>query len=225
MSFLRTYKDANDMYWTYEHVSPYMIEVIGYVNIEDALDVTYTYDELKEHIGRQAAQRVHGTNLEIATFQIYDQDLIGQAVRALIAEIPKGKKSIRIEDADLLEAMKANDYYTASHYAQRPVRRTGDRLSLHEPKVKKGPNKNDARKFINMFFFALSQTLGKGVVAELKVDQTSDARLHAYNFIKSMWKWEDVEKMCRDLSGPWRKWSEDDITLFKAIYENPEKFC
>jgi hypothetical protein len=218
---MRKYVSARELHWTVDAANPYMIHVVGYVNIEDAVDVTYTFEEVKEMFADEPSIYLNGA-YDTVTTVLFLINKMSSAVQAELARIPEGKKSIRIDDDHLVEALKAC-HHTIGYFAQRDCRRTGDRITIKAPKIKTGPNKNDASRFVYMFFNALSKKIdGDG---RIEAKYVNESRLGMYQFIKSLWTWEEVEKICRLVDSGWDAWDDEKIALFKVIYDNPEKFC
>lgn len=126
--------------YTIESQTRYAISLQRIENIEDATDVVYTIEELKEMFGDDPQC-------------YYDVWIRRPNIEADLADlksrIPDGKKSIIINNADLLEFFKEHPNWSVSDFVK-GLRRVGNRLFIHEKAEKQTANKKDVSWLINV---------------------------------------------------------------------------
>jgi hypothetical protein len=191
-----------ETYYQITQNTPYFIELEVVRNLEDATDVTYSIEEIKELFG--IVDRWYGSPLRIKETKVKE---VLTDLKQQIKE--KGKKTILIQDQELV------DFFTTSEL---PVslfvdglRRVGNRLFLHEKTTKTEPNKRDYQALIVRGAFRISYIYN--LTLEFRYLDSSKFE-NAINIIQKLLTFEQFLEFS----------NEDQRDLYEKIWNNPSKY-
>jgi hypothetical protein len=183
--------------------SPYHITIHQIKNIEDCPDEFITEEELRE-MGVDHCWS--GTR--------YMKGKIISKIQQYLAQIPKGKKSIIIDDNDLIEALKEGQY-SVSNFVK-GTRRVGNRLFKYDcTKKEQTEVKFDDWKML-VIQFQLILRDKYGVIVDINL--TASKRQETINQFKKLIDWSlIVDRIEKHKLGI----DETQISWMKKLYENP----
>jgi hypothetical protein len=198
--------------YTIDDDTEFFVQLTEIKNIEDAGDVFYTEDELKETLGLS----------HVSTHSpIVKTSKITEALNHLKQEIIKrGKKTIIIDDLALLEFFQKNDTYSVSYFVK-GLRRVGNRLFLHEKNPELKVNKKTYQHFIARGTQIISHLIATFTV-EFKYVNDQEQRISAVELIKKLLTWEQFSQESHIENNYKREFFyNDELKLFKDIWDNP----
>lgn len=178
------------------------------VPIEECGDEFLTRDDLDD-----LGVSPYGTNHNF-------NDRVKESITSYLKRIPKGKKSIIIDDEELIDFLK-DSYWPISHFVK-GTRRTGNRLFKHNKLEKKKANFKDWKSLIKVFetYYVYEYKI------EVKIKRDTKNKRDVINTIRKLATWENLERTNnRDLANK-KRWSipKDEMKWVKNVYENPLSF-
>lgn len=208
----------SDTYYEVEEQSKYYIIINKIDSLEEAMDVVYTSEELKELYGIDE-RYYYGTG-----HRFFKKKIAG-VLNGYKRKIPEGKKSIKIDDDELIEALKVayDKGYSLSDYIK-GCRRVGNRLYIHTKKAKAKATKRDAKNFLNSFVWYLRSV--SGLLLDLTGDMNDNVSETSINWVRNQATWDEYVEWVR-ADHPRRQWympSDDDLVWYKQVYDNPTMF-
>lgn len=212
--------DEGPIYFTIESQTKYMVDIKQVVNLEDVSDIFYTEDELREMFGLK----------EVWDYKFLLTKNITDALVALKDRIPEGKRSITIDDAELLEFFLTNPVYTPAFFIP-GLRRTGNKLQVYgmgvngkpEWVTKPKPVKQDFDRLTYWCSKYLSNRIGDNVNVSIKYGSRNYEG--TINFLKSVIKWDDLIAYLNEVFEQGSGSNEDYLIRFqtfsKMFWDNP----
>lgn len=187
-----------------ESQTDYAITITRIENIEDCGDNFITEEELRD----MGITGLYFSDTETRVLRAK----IRSELQALIAAIPKGKKSIIIPNADLVQALKdSSRLYAVSDFLE-GTRRVGNRLFIHTKKVveQKEVKYSNWTQLVNAYERIMHKTYKVRVSIRLNDSDRS-------GFVKAMKKgisWQEVVDT--------NLFSDADLVWCKKLWDNPE---
>jgi C4-type Zn-finger protein len=129
--------------------------------------------------------------------------------------IESGKKSIVIDNVELVEFFKGNDLEAVSDYVK-GLRRVGNRLSIHEKVERTEFKKRDVQLLIG----ACINTVNSQVKFTLDLKYVHEDYVKAVELVKKLVTFEQVMEYAD--KDEWNRYDETKH-FFKDIWDNPEK--
>lgn len=196
------------MFYSAHKLNDYLYEITRIANLEDAADVAYSLEEMKEMLG----DTFHGhCNLHIVRSKVVE------ALTALKVEmINKNKKSIKIDDAALIEALKGAE---VSSFVK-GLRRVGNRLSIHDN------SKNEEKRKKGRLFTALihkaTHIFTQNTKIEVTIAYADRDRHRALELVKTMVTFDDIDAHEKGLA--YKHFLDEDIEIMRKMWENLDDF-
>lgn len=192
--------------YTIDQSNSYFIDVTHVPNIEEVDDIFYSYEELCEMFDVS----------HVSTGVTIRRDKIVERLSGYKREMIKNsKRSIIMDDVDLVEFLKQNDNWSVSDFVE-GLRRVGNRLSLFDKKEKVGANKRDFAKVINNGAVAVSKI--NGLTLEFKYLESKQFE-NALGILKKLITLEQlIEQMTANLSSSYYKSGSTD-EQFKNFFD------
>ena len=194
--------------YTIEEESPFHIQLKLIENIEDAGDVFYTEDELKETMGLSS----------ISTYgpMVKRDKIVGKLNEMKQSIIKKGKKTTLFDDPELVEFFQTHQNYAVSDFVK-GLRRVGNRLFIHEKTERTEFKKKDVQALISACVNYVNSTVK--CTFELKYvyeDYVGALKLlQKLVTLEEVMEWINGNDRFNNYVGSKR--------FFKEIWENPEK--
>lgn len=193
--------------FTIEEESPFHIKPKQIENIEDADDIFYTEEELCELLG-------------VKYFNSYGpivkRNKVEEELNRLKQKIiESGKKSIVIDNVELVEFFKSNDLLAVSDYVK-GLRRVGNRLSIHEKVERTSFKKRDVQSLIN----ACINVVNSQAKFTFELKYVHEDYVKAVELVKKLVTFEQVMEYVDE--DTWNRYT-DHKRFFKDIWDNPEK--
>lgn len=184
----------------------YKITISQPENIEELSDLFITREELTSLVGRG----IWVSSTSPSTF--YLENVISQEIAKLGKKLDEsGKKTIPIDDDELLEALKGS--YVSDYDEEGRFGRHGDRLcyARRYKRVKKKPTKGDVRFMWSHFQHAFRHKYG----CYPSHIPTYDRHLTMFKAYQKIVGWKAFIATVHD---------KDDRKWFRMIWENPEEY-
>lgn len=207
--------------YTIEAQTKYALHIKQIKSLDEAGDVFYTADELKEMTGEQ----YFGTSQWVVM-----RKEVERALNELKSQLGPTKKSIIITDVELLEflngSMRQREMGEPAMWAQsvsyfvEGLRRVGNRLSLHETTAKKAKlNFRLVDKIISVGQWAVTKKLrperkeGEYYALEFSIKYAYENRVGVLETLKKLITWADIEKELPEIDG--------FVELAKKVWDDP----
>lgn len=188
----------------------YQVVVSRPENAEDLSDLFLTEEELLDMVGENYYLGNIGNNPRTITLN----SVITADVKKWTDKLEEsGKKTLRIEDEDLLEVLKQG-YITNYTSGDDRFGRHGDRIcyARRYKRVKKKATQGDVRNlWIHVFQCAFRSKYG----CYMPHIPTYDRHLSLFKAMKDILGW----RRCRKFMG-----SREDAKFYRQIWDNPEEF-
>jgi hypothetical protein len=182
-----------DRIFTIDSQSKYRIEFTEIEDLENCPDEFVTEDELTG----MGVDYFHSGNMLL-------KSKIKQELTIYLSRIQEGKKSIKIDDEELIEALK--DYPVSSFVPN--TRRVGNRLSRHIKAERTTANHNDWKSLLHRH----KELIKERYDVHVNIDQSCSDRVGAVDFLKKNFTWDEVKREQDDV----------DVSFWKMIWDNPE---
>lgn len=200
--------------------SPYLM-TLSAKPIEDVGDEFMTEEEFVESglTGSHGLEYMARNNI---SRQILDKPKIRAYLNGVLADIKPGKKSGKIDDQDLIDALKESD--TSASQIISGTRRVGNRLYRNAPKPKPLPDDKvrykDWTKLINVVQTYLQKEYG----LDIKIGVVCTDRHKSVEFVKKLVTVKELEEWAVEFKkeNHWfTLWSDDVWDRFELIWKDP----
>lgn len=200
--------------FTVDEKNKYMFEVHEIKSIEDAGDTFYTYAEIKEMIGSDDGYfYLRTTN--------FREKMIREALAAYTSQLDDKKKSIVINDPELVEVLR--DFSRPLKYwtEAEGFRRVNDRLTKYTVAEKKvAPTKRLADKLISIAKTAVNKT----IKFEFNLTYYANDRENAIKLLKKLTTWNDIVAVREENEWIKSQVTDEHLKILKQIWDKPELF-
>jgi hypothetical protein len=195
--------------YTIESESKYHLKLEEIKSIEDAGDDFMTADEVKEVLGLGDADYI-STYSPLVRRQVVIDEL-----SVLKADMKaKNKKSMIITDVDLVAFFHLG--YAVSDFVP-GLRRTGNRLSLHEKAERTIAQRNDAIALIGVG----TRVINKKLKVNMDLKYVTDNYSGAIQVIQSLITWDEIESF---IVAEYNTYLLDKKAFMKQVWDEPNMF-
>ena len=201
----------SENYYEIQEQTKYYIVLSGAIELEEVVDVAFTWEEIKEQFGDVTRSWYSG-------HRFFTTKIKGALTR-YARKIPADKKSIKIDDEELIDALKKayEQGYALSDFIKGGYRRVGDRLYKHSKAAKSKAIKKDGYRLLNAARRLIS--LRSGMYFTFS-GGAENVRTTTLTWVTETFTWEELKATMEeafDLSAEDAKWS-------KAVYDKPDMF-
>ena len=195
-------------FYSYEKLGEYSYEITRIENLEDAPDVVYTHEEMKEILGDNFSGygKLHILKHKIvAALNDLKQDMLAN-----------NKKSCKITDAALVEVLKSQ---TTSDFVK-GLRRVGNRLSLHDNSSAEEKKRN--KQLFGALIYQALHVFYKKTKIDVNMSYADQDRKAALNVVKSMATIDEVIEYAQTVQ--YHNWTDEECAIARQMWDNLDDF-
>lgn len=203
---------ADTQYYTFDTPTKYTYQIQGIENLEDANDVVYTAEELRELFGKDVYY--WSSNVQLRT------DLVKAELTTIKTKLIEGNlKSLKVTDADLIEALKSTD--TPASVLVKGLRRTGNRFTFIDNTLAEERNKCETA--FSQIVWGYFQVLRRKLGIEVDIKYGHLHRQETIRFILQTVTADEIIKWAEEKqSAQYSRYTQEDVEYIKKVLDGYE---